>query len=357
MKKERAITLIALVITVIVLLILAGVAIATLTGDNGIITKATTAKEKTNIGTEKDLLALAYNSAVSGNYGNVEITDEQLQKELDNQGVNATVTRNSPLKITFNDSGNSYTIDEKTGEIIGPTIPYNPEKLTIGTNVKNNDKYGWKVKNYTVTTDEFITGVWRLFFQDSQYAYLITDECVGSYMPSDYYTENTDKYGNGSLVSTEGQKLNPMISELFQSNNTNLNIQATAWLTDTKEDGPWAKYKNGDCVFAIGSPTVELFAASYNNRSNKTSKLITPTFSSGSPGYENNTSDNWLNPGNNHGIYSKSRSSNWWLASPNNDSGKCLVVYGYRRLFLGQRGRLRQGSGSPFGLHSNIYIR
>ena len=38
-KKERGITLIALVITIIVLLIL-GVTVATLTGDNRIITKS-----------------------------------------------------------------------------------------------------------------------------------------------------------------------------------------------------------------------------------------------------------------------------------------------------------------------------
>ena len=47
LKQEKAITLIALVITVIVLLILAGVSIAMLTGDNGIITQAQKAKEKT----------------------------------------------------------------------------------------------------------------------------------------------------------------------------------------------------------------------------------------------------------------------------------------------------------------------
>ena len=38
--REKGITLIALVVTIIVLLILAGVAIATLTGKNGLITRA-----------------------------------------------------------------------------------------------------------------------------------------------------------------------------------------------------------------------------------------------------------------------------------------------------------------------------
>lgn len=39
-KEQKGVTLIALVITIIVLLILAGVSIAMLTGDNGILTKA-----------------------------------------------------------------------------------------------------------------------------------------------------------------------------------------------------------------------------------------------------------------------------------------------------------------------------
>lgn len=44
--KEQAITLIALVVTIIVLLILAGVSLFFLTGENGIITKAKLATQK-----------------------------------------------------------------------------------------------------------------------------------------------------------------------------------------------------------------------------------------------------------------------------------------------------------------------
>ena len=47
LKEQKGITLIALVITIIVLLILAGVSIAMLTGDNGILTKANTSKTET----------------------------------------------------------------------------------------------------------------------------------------------------------------------------------------------------------------------------------------------------------------------------------------------------------------------
>ena len=48
-RKNKGITLIALIVTIIVLLILAGVTISTLTGNNGIITKANDAKFKTNL--------------------------------------------------------------------------------------------------------------------------------------------------------------------------------------------------------------------------------------------------------------------------------------------------------------------
>ena len=60
-KKEKGITLIALVITIIVLLILVGVSIAMLTGENGILTKATQAQSEHEDATVKEAIALAYN--------------------------------------------------------------------------------------------------------------------------------------------------------------------------------------------------------------------------------------------------------------------------------------------------------
>ena len=53
-KSTKGITLIALVITIIVLLILAGVSIAMLTGDNGILTQAKLAKERTEEAKRKE---------------------------------------------------------------------------------------------------------------------------------------------------------------------------------------------------------------------------------------------------------------------------------------------------------------
>ena len=66
LKNTKGITLIALVITIIVLLILAGVTIATLTGDNGILTRAQMAKE----GTEKATAEERIQTEVMGSYDN-----------------------------------------------------------------------------------------------------------------------------------------------------------------------------------------------------------------------------------------------------------------------------------------------
>lgn len=72
MKKEQkfnqGITLIALVITIIVLLILAGVSVATLTGENGIVTKATTAKEETRGGAVEEAKDLWKTEKEADNY-------------------------------------------------------------------------------------------------------------------------------------------------------------------------------------------------------------------------------------------------------------------------------------------------
>ena len=57
-KNNKGITLIALVITIIVLLILAGISIATLTGENGVITKANSAKTETIHATVREEIVL-----------------------------------------------------------------------------------------------------------------------------------------------------------------------------------------------------------------------------------------------------------------------------------------------------------
>ncbi len=84
-KYQKGITLIALVITIIVLLILAAVSIATLTGENGILSKANTAKEETQREDAKEQAKLdiaAYVTDDLANGGDGSITNQTIKEIL-----------------------------------------------------------------------------------------------------------------------------------------------------------------------------------------------------------------------------------------------------------------------------------
>ena len=86
-KNNKGITLTALVVTIIVLLILAGVAIATLTGDNGILTKAVQAKDATRGGEVKDYVRMAVAENVMAERTNgTKRTRAEVISELSTQG-------------------------------------------------------------------------------------------------------------------------------------------------------------------------------------------------------------------------------------------------------------------------------
>jgi type II secretory pathway pseudopilin PulG len=127
LKINKGITLIALVITIIVLLILAGVTIATLTGDNGILTKAQNAKTQNDKATVKEKVDLAIAASLDET-GKISL--EQLKTNLNNvDGINPIkddLTDNSfPLEVTVDgtkvtikkDSNGKYStsVGESTG--------------------------------------------------------------------------------------------------------------------------------------------------------------------------------------------------------------------------------------------------
>ena len=65
MKNNKGITLIALVVTIIVLLILAGVSIAMLTGDNGILGRAKEASTQTAVTNARDEISMKVSECVT----------------------------------------------------------------------------------------------------------------------------------------------------------------------------------------------------------------------------------------------------------------------------------------------------
>ena len=148
-KNNNGITLIALVITIIVLLILAGVTIATLTGDNGILTRARDAKTSTEIGEEKEKVELSAVGALAENNGG-EITENNLEKELTSyigeRDVAYTLTGTGPFTVTYTDSSRSYIVDtfgnvkENDITIVEPENPDDWE-YTVENGVATLTKY------------------------------------------------------------------------------------------------------------------------------------------------------------------------------------------------------------------------
>lgn len=135
-KQTKGITLIALVITIIVLLILAGVSIAMLTGSNGILTQAQNAKEETrgaSVEEAKDLWKTNQELDSKSN-SNTSKSLEVLVEELKNQGLLINdepeqILTNGQVTIGSRTISFATTLVEafKNGKIkIGDYISYNP---------------------------------------------------------------------------------------------------------------------------------------------------------------------------------------------------------------------------------------
>ncbi len=154
MKNQKGVTLIALVITIIVLLILAGVSIAMLTGDNGILTQAKSAKISQIEGQVREEVNLAVqaakmdaeNKAVTTNTGflaegNLGTMKTELEKDLTSAKGYTIATDDSAKKITITYTTSDYqsaTNDSTANITVDVTLSGNT--FTVGTFNYNHKK-------------------------------------------------------------------------------------------------------------------------------------------------------------------------------------------------------------------------
>ena len=120
LKRNKGITLIALVVTIIVLLILAGISINMLTGENGILNRAAESKEKTGTTQTEELVKLSVTDALTRGTGS--LTDENLKAAL-NSNIGAgkyEISGDATSGWTVTVNGKEYKIDS-TGKIDGTT--------------------------------------------------------------------------------------------------------------------------------------------------------------------------------------------------------------------------------------------
>ena len=160
-EGEKAITLIALVLTIIVLLILAGVSIAMLTGENGILTQAQRAKELTEVSSEEEYInLLIVEHKMNNNTYGEELKEVEFNTVDDTTSIYDVETGRTyangwyylnPEDVSDYELKNSYIIDYDTGEV----VRFDEEKHEVVTNellcIKDGLVYSADPKNMTGT--------------------------------------------------------------------------------------------------------------------------------------------------------------------------------------------------------------
>ena len=252
-KSSKGITLVALVITIIILLILAGISISALT-NTGIFGKAKDAKQKS------DEAALDQNTKL-----------DEYESEI-----------------------NAYLPGQNNGGG-GQGSGINANTIASATDTEKANNYYGKSVNYTSANG--VTG-WKIFYADTNNIYLIADDYVDptilpastkasgesttnkpnikgdSYPKAAYFTNILNDYSTGSArITTDTiKKLNKsfFIDKQYtgvENSTVNLNMKAVAYMLDTTA---WSifKDKNGKADYVIGGPTIEMLMKSYSQKHN-----------------------------------------------------------------------------------------
>ena len=171
MKEKQGISLIVLVITVIVMVILAGAIVLTL-NNSGIIDKATDAVEQTNLATVKELTQMAWAEA----YADGERTDEALKLAVNNALKQNKITEDmyKGYIINVTTSGVEFIYSDPRLNHSG-IIPEGGEYIT-GVVFTSPNKNEWDYSNATIykAGDDFPQNVKNgdvYFYGDYQYRY------------------------------------------------------------------------------------------------------------------------------------------------------------------------------------------
>ena len=200
-KERRGVTLIALVITIIVLLILAGVTIAMLTGDNGIISKAMQAKNKTEEARKTEEAGL-----------------KKIENYINGKSAEAGVVIQD-LKSIKSDGTEGEVIGEKVSDGAGGVVPIPSGFYYVGgtaksgtvisDNLADKDKYkGQEVVGTDLSGNQFVfipvNGIDLKYEQDHTYdgkhEYVYTTELSGYTSQSEW----SDDSGEQASVKNYG---------------------------------------------------------------------------------------------------------------------------------------------------------
>ena len=168
-RSKRGITLIALIITVVIMLILAGVAISSIISDNGLFAKIGKAKEEYEIASEREMLELTLFSST------LDLSEYNIGKKL----YDRTIENSNKWDVVY---------DYEKDTVYGTNWNY----IEKNTNIEDygNTKYNWVVNN---KTNEII------LLKEENYREL-------SYLSSVGVTENLIFNIDSSIISNETEE-------------------------------------------------------------------------------------------------------------------------------------------------------
>ena len=297
-ETQKGITLIALVITIIVLLILAGVSIAMLTGQNGILTQAQNAKTTTENKSAEEKVKLAVMGARADDG---TLTVGKLRTELANYG--GTVEGNT-FPVTATVDGKSFTVDDKgnvelagekqpvtrEGIEVGDYVSYTPDTATEKTYDADKLKKGGYTSTQTVKKEDLN---WRVLRKNDDGSI----DLIGDATSNSVYFSGSLGYNNGVYL------LNDICKELYSNSTHHITARSVnledmeKWLTDSGKTAR-ASYSNavkyGETKEYKGSNsyTPDIYGKTEDESANYYSEPTTNTYT---PASGTATADNTLN--------------------------------------------------------------
>ena len=211
-----------------------------LSGDNGVLQRATDAKTKSDEAQIKERIQLAELSARTDGKGDLAYSklNEELTKEFGAKGTGYTISDENAEIWTIKVGNVEYNIENSTHVIS------TGEKLT---DIVKTEDYG-KTTDYSVTVSGKTLNNWKIFLNDNNNVYIIMGEYLDANLVQDITGIETDTTNYRYGVWHNGNR-EPFLNALLTSNN---------WLFLVSE-------LSG--ATATGTPTIEQLEASYGQAS------------------------------------------------------------------------------------------
>ena len=237
-KSTKGITLIALVVTIIILLILAGVSIAMLTGNNGVLTKAGEAKVRTGDAGDLEKIQLE----VAGSFDESgKINLAKLKSNFDENGISYNDVDSFPITATLNrvkriinQNGEMTEPVDRTGIQVGDYIDYVPDVAeTVTYSNDNMTKYsGYTGTDYNVDLKRDTTMKWQVLRINEDGSM----DIIGTPTSYSVYFSGAKGYNNGVYL------MNDICKTLYSNSTHNITARSVnqddmeKWLTDDVKD-------------------------------------------------------------------------------------------------------------------------